>query len=71
MENFAVAWATDSILASHSAFQGVTFTGACKGHWLVRFASRKAYLKNENKVKQEQLAKGGARLAQLLNTIWP
>jgi hypothetical protein len=28
-------------------------------------------LKNENKVKQEQLAKGGARLAQLLNTIWP
>jgi hypothetical protein len=69
--DFAVVWASDTVIASHSAFSGVSFTGACKGHWLIHFANRQTYVKDENVLKQWQLAKAGARLAQLLNTIWP
>lgn len=69
--DFAAIWASDTVLASHSAFKGLAFTAACKGHWLVHFKNHKTYLTNENKLKRDQLAKGGARLAQLLNTIWP
>lgn len=71
VEKFAAAWATDTVVVSQSAFKGVTFTQACKGSWLAHFANRAAYLKNANQIKEKQLAKGGARLAQLLNTIWP
>src|SRR5437764_1174538 len=28
-EGFAVAWASDTVKAAHSAFEGLTFTGAC------------------------------------------
>ena len=72
VENFAATWATDTILQARSAFKGVSFKKApCKGQWVAKFANRKTYLKSENAIKQDQLAKGGARLAQLLNTIWP
>jgi S1/P1 Nuclease len=71
VEGFAAAWAGDTVIAAHSAFAGLTFTGACKGHWLVHFANRQKYVGDEKKLKLEQLAKGGARLAELLNNIWP
>jgi hypothetical protein len=29
------------------------------------------YLRQMDEIKRQQLAKGGARLAQLLNAIWP
>jgi hypothetical protein len=70
-EDFAVAWATDTVLASHSAFAGMTFTKTGNQHWLVAFDDPAGYLANEDKLKREQLAKGGARLAQLLNAILP
>lgn len=70
-EGFAAAWASDTVKAAHSAFEGLTFAGACNGRWLVHFKDHQQYLANENSLKQEQLAKGGARLAELLNAIWP
>lgn len=70
VENFAVAWASDTLLASHSAFAGMTFSRTSPHHWVAQVADSEAYRKNEDKLKREQLAKGGARLAQLLNTIW-
>jgi hypothetical protein len=71
VETFAAGWASDTVLASHIAFKGLTFTPACDGHWLAHFSNRAKYLKTENALKQRQLAKAGARLAQLLNVIWP
>jgi hypothetical protein len=71
VEGFAAAWASDTVKVAHSAFEGLTFAGACNGRWLVHFRDRQQYLANENSVKEEQLAKGGARLAELLNAIWP
>jgi hypothetical protein len=30
-----------------------------------------SYLRLMDEIKRKQLAKGGARLAEILNTIWP
>jgi hypothetical protein len=70
VEGFAAEWASDTVMAAHSAFTGLTFSGACGGHWLVHFANHSQYLTDENGLKQKQLAKAGARLAELLNNIW-
>ena len=57
--------------AAHKAFAGLTFTGTDHNQWLVHFRDRTTYWKSQDELKRDQLAKGGARLAQLLNTIWP
>jgi hypothetical protein len=71
VEDFAAIWASDSMRAAHKAFAGLTFTGTDRNQWLVHFRDRTAYWKSQDELKREQLAKGGARLAQLLNAIWP
>lgn len=69
--DFAAAWASDSIVKAHAAFAGITFAGDGNGHWKATFADRAAYIKSVKAIQTEQLAKGGARLAQLLNAIFP
>jgi hypothetical protein len=73
IEDWSVAWATDSILAAHAAFSGVQFTSASNSKgWIVSFVNgRDSYMRNADDLKRKQLAKAGARLAELLNTIWP
>jgi hypothetical protein len=70
-DGWAAAWASDTVMASHKAFQGLEFTGTGAHKWSVQFDNRQAYVRDENKLKEAQLAKAGARLAQLLNAIWP
>jgi hypothetical protein len=36
-----------------------------------RLRRSQGYAKDENRLKGAQLAKAGARLAELLNAIWP
>jgi hypothetical protein len=71
LEDWAATWASDTVMASHTAFKGLSFTGTGAHKWSVEFDNRKAYVKSENQLKEKQLAKGGARLAELLNAIWP
>jgi hypothetical protein len=71
IENWPATWATDTILASHAAFSGVTFEGTGHGHWSIEFDDQQQYVKDANNLKREQIAKAGARLAELLNAIWP
>ena len=72
VEDFAAAWASDTVRASHDAFAGATFAPTGKPQqWAVTFKDRAAYLSEQDQLKRDQLAKGGARLAQLLDTIWP
>jgi hypothetical protein len=71
VETLAAIWASDTVMASHSAFAGLTFTGADHGRWAVQFPDRAAYWNSQDDLKRDQMAKGGARLAQLLNGIWP
>jgi hypothetical protein len=39
--------------------------------WAVTFEGHTAYLWLMDQTKRKQLAKGGAKLAEILNAIWP
>ena len=71
IENWSVAWATDTVLAAQEAFSEATFAPGSNGKWTITFPDRNAYLRAADALKHKQLAKAGARLAELLNTIWP
>jgi hypothetical protein len=70
-EDWPAAWASDTVLTGHDAFAGTEFKQTSPEHWSVTFDDRSAYLSSEDKIKRQQLAKAGARLAELLNAIWP
>jgi hypothetical protein len=70
VESFAVIWASETVRTSHAAFAGMSFRKTAKQHWMARFEDREKYLDDADLLKREQLAKAGARLAQLLNAIW-
>jgi hypothetical protein len=67
--------ASDTILVSHEAFANLSFANNPSlipgPHWVVMFEDHTAYLWLMDQIKRKQLAKGGGRLAQLLNAIWP
>jgi len=72
--DWPAAWASDSVLVSHEAFTGLTFKltqTLPQNRWTVMFDDHVAYLGTQDAIKRKQLAKGGARLAELLNAIWP
>jgi hypothetical protein len=73
IEGWPAQWASETVVVSRVAFSGLSFTGPSnkKGHWVVHFDDRKGYLKLKNKLQAEELEKAGARLAQILNSIWP
>jgi S1/P1 Nuclease len=71
VENWPALWASDTVLQAHDAFAGTKFTQTSPGHWSVSFDNHDHYLGSEDTIKRQQLAKAGARLAQLLNAIWP
>jgi hypothetical protein len=78
IEGWPAAWASDTILVSHDAFAGLNFRLAethpgnpPSNTWTVLFEDHVAYLRWQDAIKRKQLAKGGARLAELLNAIWP
>jgi hypothetical protein len=76
VEDWPAAWATDTILVARNAFAGMSFTfnppvpPDTKLQWLVSYEDHTAYVWMMDQIKRRQLAKGGARLAQLLNAIW-
>jgi hypothetical protein len=70
---WAQIWASDTVMASHTAFKGISYThaGTTKVHWTAHFNDRTAYLVTKRKVQAVQLTKAGAHLAQILNSVWP
>ena len=75
VEDWPAIWASDTILVARSAFAGVTFTYKAataqdKAQWLVSYEDHTAYVWMADQIKRRQLAKAGARLAQILNAIW-
>jgi hypothetical protein len=74
IETWPAAWATDSLQVARRAFEGLSFQrteGPPHLQWIVTFDDHTAYLWQADIIKRHQLAKGGARLAEILNTIWP
>lgn len=74
IESWPTNWATDTIQIAHQAFDGLSFQRSQpppRVEWTVSFDDHTAYLWLADLIKRKQLAKGGARLAEILNTIWP
>ena len=70
LDDWPATWASDTIVVAHDAFAGTTFRQTSTEHWSVKFDDAQAYADAEDKIKRQQLAKAGARLAELLNAIW-
>ena len=62
-------WATQSLDQAQAAFAGLHFGAESKGRWTVALPT--TYATKETKIQQIQLTAAGARLAQLLQSIWP
>jgi hypothetical protein len=74
VDTWPVQWATESVLASHTAFAGLTFgaeanAGKSTQSWPTTEPSN--YAASRETIQKEQLNKAGARLAQLLEAIYP
>ena len=67
--DWSTEWATDAVRAARRAFVGVRFGVKHAGRWPARLPS--GYSARINDVKREQVVKAGARLAQLLQAVWP
>ncbi len=75
IEGWAALWATESIGQARNAYRGLSFgkkktTGSDQG-WPVVFKDRPAYLKAQDAIEKEQVTRGGARLAEVLQVLWP
>jgi hypothetical protein len=71
LDGWPASWASETVLAAHEAFSGLSFTPTGRQNWSVQFDDKRSNIRDENELKEKQLAKAGARLAALLNAIWP
>lgn len=71
IENWSAIWATDTIAVAKQAMSNVTYTKIGPRKWTISFSDRAAYLQSADAIKRQQLAKAGARLAEIVNHIWP
>lgn len=78
LSTWSSQWATDTIGVARDAYRGLSFTQRPDAHatdidrshtWTVSGIDS-AYRAQEKQIKDQQLAKAGARLAQLLEAIW-
>ena len=71
IEDWSVAWASDTVLQAKTALADLKFIQTGPRQWTVTFADRTDYFRKADDLKKQQLAKSGARLAAIVNTIWP
>jgi hypothetical protein len=62
-------WASESVAQANLAMSSLRYGPKTGTHWTV--ALPKSYSTKMKSIKQVQLTRGGARLAQLLQDIWP
>jgi hypothetical protein len=67
--DWPASWAGETIGAAGQAYQGLKFGNLQNNHWSTTLPA--TYGKKIDGIKQEQLVKAGARLAQLLQAIFP
>jgi hypothetical protein len=71
VEDFPMAWAKDSLVQAKKAFAGMSFAPTGSHHWNIQFGNASDYRQKLRAIQREQLVKAGARMAELLNKIWP
>jgi hypothetical protein len=69
VETWPAVWAGESIGDAKRAFQGVTFAPQKNDKWKVTLPA--GYATTMNATKEGEIVKAGARLAQILRSIWP
>ncbi|MCC8972549.1 S1/P1 nuclease [Bradyrhizobium brasilense] len=72
IEDWSVAWATDTIAVAKRAMAKVKYTQTGPRLWSIDFQDgHDAYFRDADQTKKDQYVKCGARLAAILNKIWP
>lgn len=69
--DWAAAWASDTVLASHAAFSGLVFGAENTSNHTWPVTEPTGYSAARASLQKKQLVKAGARLAQLLQAIFP
>jgi hypothetical protein len=74
VDTWPATWASETVTASHQAFQGLAFgaevnPGTKTRNWPVTEPAD--YVAQRAALQKDQLVKAGARLAQILEGIWP
>lgn len=64
-------WASESVRQAASAFSGVSIGPRHDGAWPAKLAEPAAYEASAERIKRRQIARAGARLAAVLNALWP
>jgi hypothetical protein len=70
-EALAATWATETVRLSPEAFDGLEFGPKVAGKWVATASEPAAYKATVVAIQGQQIAKAGARLAELLKRIWP
>ena len=71
IEHWSEAWASETVIASHRAFRGVSFGAEDLAHTTWPVTEPAGYGTARAKLQKAQLVKAGARFAQLLKAIFP
>jgi hypothetical protein len=71
VETWPAMWTTETLGQAVAAYSKMSFGSHGKKGWPARFQNRKRYRTSEATLKRTQLERAGARLAQILYTIWP
>lgn len=70
MEQWSTAWASEVLVEGKAAFDGLTYSSENTKHQY-QITIPAGYNQMKAQVQREQVIKAGARLAQILTTIWP
>ena len=71
IEQWAAAWASDTVLVSHTAFSGLTFGAENTSNGTWPLTEPAGYGAAKASLQKKQLVKAGARLAELLQAMFP
>ena len=72
IEDWPAAWATDTISVAKKIMAKVNYTQTGPRLWTITFQDgHDTYFHEADQTKKDQYAKCGARLAAILNKIWP
>ena len=70
MTQWPATWASESIVSARSAFKGLAIERKVGDQWPAT-AEEPTYRLSREALQEAQIVKAGARLAQILTTLWP
>jgi hypothetical protein len=71
LSGWSTLWATESLLESKKAFTGITYSSEDSTTHRYTITLPANYATKRTDIQRKQVIKAGARLAQVLKTIWP